>query len=422
MHLLILGAGFTGLSAALRLLQKGHQVTIFEKEDSFGGLAGGFKLPNWDWTLEKAYHHWFTNDDSVLNLAQELNYPVIIKRPQTNVYINGEVLALDSPLALLKFPYLSFLDRLRAGLVLFYLRSTNNYSQFENIHALPWLKKYMGEDITKKIWEPLFTGKFGEYKNEITLSWFWARIKKRTPSLAYPEGGFKSFADRVAQEVKNLGGKIFLNMEVAELGQEAGKVYIKAQGKKYLFDKAISTLPSPIFTKITRGLPSDYIERVSKIPHLHALNLILILDKPFMGGTYWLNISDSNFPYLVLAEHTNFMDSKHYGNQHILYIGNYLPSNHPYLKMKGSELLKIFDPYLKKINPTYDGSLLSYQLFAAPFAQPVVTPNYSKLIPTFKSPLPNVYVANMDMVYPWDRGTNYAVKMGEEIARLVDQN
>ena len=71
MRIGIIGAGFTGLSAGYNLLEKGHEVQIFEKDSAPGGLALGFQEKEWDWTLEKHYHHWFTNDKFVLNLAKK---------------------------------------------------------------------------------------------------------------------------------------------------------------------------------------------------------------------------------------------------------------------------------------------------------------------------------------------------------------
>ncbi len=424
MRIAILGGGFTGLSAAYRLLKKGHDVTIFEKENALGGLAIGFKKPGWQWSLEKAYHHWFTSDDSVLNLAKEINHPVIIKRPSTDIFIQGKRLPFDSLTSVLRFPYLSFVDKLRLGFSIIYLKLTDNYRLFEGRKALPWIKKFMGEKATNLIWNPLFTAKFGKYKDSISLTWFWARIKKRTPSLAYPQGGFEAFTYSLAQKIENLGGNINLNNSVTSIKSEKNKCHLLVNGESLTFDKTIVTLPSPIFVKLCSELPKLYVKKLSSILHLHALVLILTFKKSFMNSTYWLNITDKKFPFLVLAEHTNFMDQKHYGNEHILYIGNYLPFNHPYLKMSKEQLLKMFVPYLKKINPTSHFSILTSHLFVGPFAQPIVTTNYPKLIPQFKTPIKNIYLANLDMVYPWDRGTNYAVELGEKVAEIIlkDEN
>lgn len=421
MKIAVLGAGFTGLTAAYRLAQQGHTVTIFEKEAQVGGLAVGFRKTGWDWTVERAYHHWFTNDDDVLNLCQEINQTVITTRPKTNVYIDGKILAFDSPQALLTFPYLSFLDRLRVGAAIFFLKLTNDYKKLEGKKAVPWIVEYMGQNSYKLIWEPLFRGKFGDFKDQIALTWFWARIKKRTQALAYPEGGFQNFADKLKQVIEKTGAQVLLSTSVAKITVEDDQVVITLANQTLRFDKVISTLPSPIFAKVTPQLPQDYVNKISSIPHLHAQNLILFLKKPFLNNTYWLNITSPDFPFLVLAEHTNFMDPSHYHNEHILYIGNYLPSNHPFLKLNAKQLLEKFTPYLTKISPGFESDITGYELFTAPFAQPVVTVNYSKTIPEYLSPLKNIYVANMDMVYPWDRGTNYAVAMGEQVANLVNE-
>ena len=153
---------------------------------------------------------------------------------------------------------------------------------------------------------------------------------------------------------------------------------------------------------------------------LGAINLILRLKKPFLeDGTYWLNICDKKSPIMAIVEHTNFMDKKYYNNEHIVYLGNYLPHDHPYMKMQADELLRVYDPYLKKINKNYQLSILNYQLFTVPFAQPIIPLNYSKIIPPFETPMKNVYLANIQQVYPWDRGTNYAVELGEKVAKLI---
>ncbi len=43
MRIAIIGAGFTGLSAAYDLIKQKHEVVIFEKDTNPGGLAIGYK-------------------------------------------------------------------------------------------------------------------------------------------------------------------------------------------------------------------------------------------------------------------------------------------------------------------------------------------------------------------------------------------
>src|SRR3990167_1423722 len=75
MEIAVLGGGFTGLTAAYYLAKKGHKVTLLEKEKVLGGLAVGFKRPNWDCYLERAYHHLLDSEDDILNFAKEVRLP-----------------------------------------------------------------------------------------------------------------------------------------------------------------------------------------------------------------------------------------------------------------------------------------------------------------------------------------------------------
>ena len=192
----IIGAGFTGISAAYRLSKAGENVSLFESEPNPGGLASGFSAKGWEWALEEHYHHWFTSDWSVRNLATEIGHQVNFYRPKTSVLIKDGMFQLDSPFSLLKFPYLPLLDRIRTGAVLAYLKVTPFWKMLEGITAESFLKKTMGGNSWETLWKPLFVGKFGNYAPSIPASWFWARIKKRSASLGYPEGGFGSFSGR----------------------------------------------------------------------------------------------------------------------------------------------------------------------------------------------------------------------------------
>lgn len=420
MRIAIIGAGFTGLTAAYRLTQQGHEVVVFEKDNRPGGLAIGYRESGWDWTLEEFYHHLFTNDKSILSLAQELHFPIITKRPKTSSYIDEKIYQLDSPLTLLGFQKLPLVERLRMGFVLAALRYNPFWKPFEKFTAASFLSKTMGEKAYKTLWEPMLVNKFGEFTPEISLAWFWARIAKRTTSLAYPEGGFLAFAEALAKAVDDAGGEIQYDTTIENLHTDInGNVYV---GTKGIFDKVIVTLPSFLFVKMAQDLPQDYKEQLLSLKGIGAVLLVLRLKEPFFKDmTYWLNVCDTHAPVLAIVEHTNFMNKSHYNNDHLLYLGNYLPMDHRYFSMTPQALLKEFNPYLQKIHPQYNKHILGIKKFTAPFAQPIIPVNYSKKVPPFETPLQNVYLANMQQVYPWDRGTNYAVELGEKIAKLVTE-
>jgi protoporphyrinogen oxidase len=431
MKIAIIGAGFTGLSAAYELVKQGHEVTVFEKDAQPGGLAIGYKEKEWQWTLEKHYHHWFTNqreeinhDQSVIGLAKEIGNEVLVRRPKSSVYVNGEIFQFDSPKHVLLFPKLPVFDRLRMAAVAGVIRYDPFWKPLEKVNASTFLPKVMGKKAYKMIWGPQFTNKFGKYADDVSLAWFWARLASRTPSLAYPAGGYLVFANRLVSKIEELGGAFHFNSEVLEVTDEkVVRVSRKLENGKVkadTFDRVIFTLPSFIFLKTLPQLPEEYRKKFKSLKSLGATNLVLRLKKPFFkDNTYWLSVCDPTSPIMAIVEHTNFMDKKYYNNEHILYLGNYLPQDDPKYLMTKEEKLKLFDPFLKKLNPDYRKNLIGYEHFKAPFAQPIIPANYSKMIPSMTTPLPNVFLANMEQVYPWDRGTSNAVALGKKVAKLI---
>ncbi len=421
MKIAIVGAGFTGLSAAYKLASKGHEVSVFESESGPGGLAGGFSVKGWDWQLEKHYHHLFVNDNAIIDLAREIGHRIIFTRPKTSVYLENAVYQLDSPLSLLLFPHLPLSSRLRTGIGLLYLKTTNNWKLLERFTSGEFILRVMGKDSWNVLWKPLFQGKFGDYYKKIPASWFWARIKKRTTSLGYPEGGFVNLSESIEQKIKSFGGKVYYKSLVEKIKRTKMLELTLSNGEWKAFDRVICTLPTQAFVRITEGLPKLYVNNMSRLSGLGAITTVLLMKKKFFqDGTYWLNINDRKLSFLALVEHTNLVDSKKYAGNHLLYIGNYLPTTHPLFQKSDLEVLETYIYDLGKVNPNFDRSWIKkFFVFRSSFAQPIYPTNYSSKIPGFVTPIDGLFLANIQQVYPWDRGTNYAVELGLKVADLA---
>lgn len=433
MRVAIIGTGFTGLTAGYRLAKNGHSVTVIEKEAYIGGLGAGFKnqvdnYPStWEWDLERYYHHWFTNDSDIFSLLEELNagHKILTLRPKTSSLYDGKIYQIDSPVSLLKFTPIPFVERLRTGLVVAifkYLIRNGIFLERWKVHEI--IPRLMGANAYKVIWEPLMEGKFAGYYKDVNLAWLWARINKRTPKLAYFEGGFQAAADLIAEHIQKNGGTISTATTIHTITQNENTWSIQTDTHGQLeFDAVIATTPPPVFIKMFPQLPQDYTQKYSQLTGIGAQVLILSLKKEFFSeDTYWLSVHDPSWPFLIVAEHTHFVDASHYGGDHILYVGNYLPKEHALMQLSKEELIQESLPYLQKINPDFSLEDIKQSWhWRAPYAQPIVGINHSQHIPPLTTPLPNVYLASMAQVYPWDRGTNYAVKLGEEVAQLVSK-
>lgn len=441
----IVGGGFTGLAAAYELTKHNHEVVLFEKDNVLGGLAHGFKNSDyrstnnenigrttrgsarrngeWAWSLEFAYHHLFTNDYSILSLIHDLGMDdaIIVKRPVTATYFNGRISQLDSPLSLLNFRELSIVDRLRTGAVMAVCKLFPIWKPLEKYTAVQNFRTLFGNRSWSVIWEPLLYGKFGDLAPDVAASWLWARIHKRTTNLIYIHGGFQTIVNRLEEIIKKQGGNIHTGISVRSVFSKKTKISITWNDKTETFDKVLLTTPSPVSTKLVPDLPQSFITPLNTIPHLHAQLLILETDKPILKDIYWLNINDRTYPFLAAVAHTNLIDPKYYGGHHLTYFGNYLPQNHKYLSYSKEKLLKTFVPYIKRLSALLNTqySILNTYLFTGPFAQPVHEVNYSQKAPPLETPISNVFLANMDSIYPWDRGTNYAVDLGIRAAKTI---
>ncbi|MEK7141277.1 MAG: FAD-dependent oxidoreductase [Patescibacteria group bacterium] len=470
MHIAIIGGGFTGLSAAYELVKQGHQVTVFEKEKTLGGLAHGFKNKGWNWHLESAYHHLFTNDTAILHLINELGLSskLILTRPVTANYVpsfvipayagiqskmktldsrfhgndiinskpgfdspeGAHTIPFDSPIHLLTYPGLSWLDKLRTGALVALMKLNTFWRPLESITAKKLFTAIGGSTSWRLLWEPLMIGKFGTYSDSICASWLWARIKKRTQKLYYIEGGFHTLVMALEKAIKHHSGIIFTSTAVNSINKAtSGKYQVVWDKQKKEFDRLLLTTPTAIASQLLLNNPSlatnyqlltTYFTALRAIPHLHAQTLILETKEPILKDAYWLNVMDRSFPFLAVVAHTNMVDKKYYGGHHLTYFGNYLAPGHPYLSMSKHQLLKVFIPYIRRLNPSFlTSSVIRHTSFLAPFAQPVHELHYSRRAPKLETPIPGIYLANMDSIYPWDRGTNYAVELGLKAAKAL---
>jgi len=364
MKIAVVGAGLAGMTAAFRLLKAGHEVDVYEAADYVGGLAAGFPVAGS--RLEKYYHHIFTSDHSIRSLTDELGlHDALHWLPsQMGSFYGGKVHLFGTPLQLLNFKPLPFLDRLRFGIVTLWLGRVNDWRKFEEIPAYEWVLKHYGKNVTKVIWEPLLRSKFGEDFDKVAMAWLWARIHTRASSrekggasekLGYYKGGFDVLCRRLADAVKEQGGRIHLQTPIEKILVEDGKFQgLEVKGQRLPFDRLVFTAATPVFLKACPGLPGDYVERLTALKFMAAQCLVFVMSRKFTERIYWMNITDRDIPFLAVVEHTNYVPAEWYGGKRLLYIGNYLPKEHRLFSLDKEALIREFLPHLKKINPEFD--------------------------------------------------------------------
>ena len=286
-HVVVIGAGFTGLSAAWELARRGVRVTVLEADPEVGGLAGTFEVQGE--RLEKFYHHWFTNDRHVNELVSELGeHERIVYRPtRTGMYFANTVFRMSSPVDVLKFTPLPFIDRLRLGLLALRARGVKDWKKLEELTAEEWLIRIGGRNVFRVVWEPLLKGKFGPFASSISAVWFWNKLKLRGGSrdktgaemLAYYRGGFAALADQLADEVTRLGGEIHTSRRATGLQVRDGAVTgVETPEGTVAADAVLATTSLPIFSDLVAPHADDrYLGCLRKIDYLANVCLVLEL-------------------------------------------------------------------------------------------------------------------------------------------------
>ncbi len=440
MNIGIIGAGITGLTAAYDLTKQGHTVTVYEARPYAGGLAAGFRDERWEWPLDRSYRHWFASDDDVIRLIDELGARdrLFFPRPTTTLYYQGRLYPLDSPVPALKFfplatlhrtirvlwfTPLPLIDRLRFGLVGVYLTLTRNWRPLEHVSADEWLRRTVGERAYDVMWKPLLISKFGEENHrDVNMAWMWARLYKRTARLGYFVGGFQGLADLLAERVQAQGGEVQLGTAVQAIYPTAdGHLGLETAAGLAKHERVIVTCSPQAMLQLAPDLPPDYAAKLGRLKSMGAVVLVLALRHRLTEGHYWINLpKGEGLPFMGLVEHTNYISPEHYGGDHLVYCGDYLPPDHPYFGYSKEQLLETYLPGLVKINPEFHPDWIRASwMFTEKYAQPVPTLNHSRNIPSLETGVPGLYLACMSQVYPWDRGTNYAVEMGRRVASIV---
>jgi protoporphyrinogen oxidase len=448
----VIGAGVAGLAAAHRLGASGHVCHVYERWPGLGGQAATLDVGD-GVLLERYYHHLFISDRHIADLYAELGLDDELewRASRVGLFRDGRIHRFTSPLDLLRFAPLSLRARVRMGAAILLLQRRHpRVEPFEGQRALEWVQRHMGREVADKVWGPLLRAKFGESAEDLSMAWLWSKFtvrrqikgkQARQELLGYPRTTFESLFKRLAESIEQAGGDVFIDRPAARIARENGQFVLtpgvagsfrrghdprafEPDGESARYDAVLATVPSDVFEQLLEpGLATQlepgYMDRLRSIEYHSALCMLLELDRPF-SSFYWTNIADPEIPFIGLIEQTNLVEPSRYGGRRFLYVANYKAHGHPLLELGADELLDAYEPGLRKINPGFSREWIKQRwLFKEPAAQPIVTVGYHERMPPLRTGVPGLILANTTQVYPEDRGTNYAVRLGDQAAAAV---
>ncbi len=449
MRIAIIGAGVTGLTAGRLLSRAGHQVTLYERWPGLGGQAATLDVGEGH-LLERYYHHWFTSDRHILKLCEELGLSDAVEWHESKmaVFVDGRSRPFVTPLDLLRFTPLSLRDRLRMGIAVLKLqRSKQPVSAYESETACAWITREMGQAPWDKVWGPLLRGKFGARAGEISMAWMWGKLVTRRKlegkaatgeRLGYPSSSFEPLFTALQDDIRAHGGTIHTDRPVRRIARSAAgfRLHVGRSGSfrtgtdpsRFVeqldaaeeFDAVLATVPSDVFDALAgEHLPPTYRDLLHGTEYHTALCLLLEVTQP-LSPFYWTNIADTSLPFVGLVEHTNMIPASRYGGRQFAYVANYVEPGSELLDLDAEGLLAHYLPGLQKVNPAFQRSWVKHAwCFADHAGQPIVTVGYHQRIPPFATGVPGLLLANTTQIYPEDRGTNYAVREGQQAAAAM---
>src|SRR5712691_1139381 len=427
MNVAVIGGGIAGLTAAYELSKRGHEVTPYEGAPALGGQAGTFEVEGA--RLERFYHHLFMADLDMIGLVEQLGitHKMLWVQPKMGLYHAGQVYEFGTPASLLSFPHLGLPAKVRFALATLFLMKFNRYQLFEGVSAWDWLRKVVGRQAFEVVWGPMLQAKFSTFARDASMVWFWGKIALRGASrsggkerLGYFNLSFQILIDALQAQLERQAVRPRVGCPIEEVrALDGGGLCVRAQGGEETFDTVVVAIHNRDFLRIVPSLPVDYARQLQQIHYEGGSCLLLSLEQP-LSSIYWMNISAPDLPFTAIVEHTNFMPPERYGGKHIVYLSRYMPPDDPLFSVSKEELLALYEPHLRKVNPAFEASWIRESwLFRDSQAQPIITTGYRALQPAFTTPIPNLYLVNTTQIYPEDRGTNYAVRLGRQVAALI---
>lgn len=424
----IIGAGYTGLTVAKELMENGQDVTIYEKQPYVGGMVNTIEIFNT--RLEKYYRHIFKSDKEAIKLIKDMGLEKELIWPATKMgYLSNKTpYAFGTPISLLKFKPLNFIQKLIFGFNVIHIKLINNYKKLEKETAEKWLIKRIGKKVYSQVWEPLLIAKFGERKDKVSMAWLWGKIKLRSTSstpegeqLGYIKGSYQKLTDKFYNYLIDKGVNIKLKANVKDIIKENDK-YIIIHGndekeEREEFDVIVSTIDYKGFENLfNKYIKPEEKQKIQKVKYTSARTMLIVTNKS-LTPFYWLNIGDNDIPFGGIIEHTNFINKSNYDNNNIIYISNYMTEDNKLYNVTKEELLKEYMKHLTKINNEFKmENVKEYYVFDEKYAQPIIECNYSDYIMEEKLENEKIYLCTMPQIYPEDRGMNYAIKLGMKIA------
>jgi protoporphyrinogen oxidase len=457
----IVGAGFLGLTLALRLSEAGNRVTVFESAGEIGGLASAWQIGGLTW--DKHYHVTLLSDSFTRKIVEEIGLGEEFEwvETKTGFYTDGKLVSMSNTLEFLKFPPLDLISKFRLGGTIFYAARVKNWRALEKISVEDWLTKLSGKRTFEKMWRPLLKAKLGEAYRETSAAFIWATIQRmyaarnsglKKEMFGYVRGGYARVLESFAEHLKAHGVRIRLNERIEKIEKSAdGKIEIfpaKAQSRKEelysrlkaethgskigetvavaeksvkdrkpttenRFDKVILTCPSNIAARICPQLSAEEKAKLENIKY-QGIVCASVLMKKSLSNFYVTNITDET-PFTGIIEMSALVDKKEFGGSALVYLPKYVAPGDELFDKTDAEIEETFLAALEKMYAHFSrANVLEFKVSRVQRVFPIPTLHYSANLAGVTTSLENVFIVNSAQITNGTLNVNETVQLAEK--------
>ncbi len=429
----IIGGGMMGMTLALRLAQKGDEVTIFEASDKAGGLTSSWAMDGVVW--DKYYHVILMSDLNTRKILKEIGLENDCNwvETKTGFYSDGKLYSMSNLVEFFKFPPINLIDKFRLGLTIFAASKIKNWHTLENILVADWLTKWSGKRVFEKIWLPLLKAKLGENYKNTSAAFIWATIQRmyaarksglKKEMFGYVSGGYERINNEFAKHLQHMGVEFRYDTKVIAVKKEinGNLILTTSDNDTYGFDNIISTLSSKESVQIAPQLTDIEKQQHEAIKYLGVICPSVLLTKE-ISPYYVTNITDSWPPFTGVIEMTALIDKKETKGNHLVYLPKYVNPDDELFNKDDKELQEIFLGSLYKMYPHISEKDLHFWGVSKArivFALPIL--DYSKKVPGIATSIQNYYIINSAQIINGTLNVNETIQVAETKLKEILNN